>query len=245
MRIFRAYAPLPIVNFDQNIKLPLAASHHLATVLRAEPGNIVHLFDGQGNRFEACITELGKQLAVKILRALPSDSESPLSIQLLIAVGKGDKMDWIVQKATELGVTSIQPLTSQRCAVQLSKERWKKKQQHWQTIAINACEQSGRDFLPTVASVLPLEKALQMDNNRLNLLLHPGAGGQRLKQLLSEAVTSSASVLIGPEGGFTEEEVTLAQQHNFRLASLGPRILRMETAAISSITLLQALLGDI
>lgn len=245
MRIVRVYVPLPVVNFDQNVKLSVAASHHLATVLRAEPGDMVQLFDGQGNRFEACITEPGKQLSVKILRALPSDSESPLSIQLLIAVGKGEKMDWIVQKATELGVTHIQPLISRRCAVQLSKERSEKKQQHWQTIVINACEQSGRDVVPTVAEVLPLEKALQMNNNRLNLLLHPEAAGQRLKQLLSETVTSSASVLIGPEGGFTEEEVTLAKQYNFRLASLGPRILRMETAAISSITLLQALLGDI
>jgi len=245
MRIVRVFAPLTVVDFDQHLKLAAESSHHLATVLRAEPGNIVHLFDGQGNRFEACITELGKQVSVKILGVLPSGSESPLTMQLLIAVGKGDKMDWIVQKATELGVTSIQPLTSKRCAVQLSKERWKKKQQHWQIIAINACEQSGRDFVPVVAEVVSLEKALQIDNNRLNLLLHPGADGQRLKQLLSETMTSSASVLIGPEGGFTPEEVMLAQQHNFTLVSLGPRILRMETAAVASITLLQALLGDI
>jgi 16S rRNA (uracil1498-N3)-methyltransferase len=245
MRVIRIFTPLTEVLFDQNVSLTEASSHHLVKVLRVDSGQIIHLFDGRGACFEACVIQLGKQVVVKILRPLPSSSESPLAIQLLIAVGKGDKMDWIVQKATELGVANIQPITCTRCAVQLSTERWQKKQQHWQAIVINACEQSGRNVVPDVAPVISLDKALQMNNNRLNLLLHPEVGAPRLTKLLTHTVAAAVSLLIGPEGGFTQEEVVLAQRHNFTLASLGSRILRMETAAISSVTLLQALLGDI
>lgn len=246
MRILRAYAPLQYVDLNSIISLSAEASHHLATVLRVRQGDTIHLFDGQGHCYEACITEMGKQLSAQILHVLTSENESSLALSLQIAVGKGDKMDWIVQKATELGVSHIQPFISKHCAVQLSEERWQKKQQHWQAIVINACAQSGRNVVPKVAPVCSFVQALQITNNPLNLLLHPGSASQRFMQLLqAETETTAVSVWIGPEGGFSEEEVKLAQVREFRLASLGPRILRMETAAISSVTLLQALLGDI
>lgn len=245
MRILRAYAPIPIVDDKALITLSVETSHHLVRVLRVRQGDALQLFDGCGNRYEGFIKELGKQVVVQILQALPSNTESPLALSLWVAVGKGDKMDWIVQKATELGVTRIQPLISQRCAVQLSEERWQKKQSHWQSIVINACEQSGRDVVPSVAAVCTFTQALQMAHNPLNLLFHPSAGSQRLTQLLDQTTATEIAVWIGPEGGFSEEEIALAQTHRFRLGSLGPRVLRMETAALSSITLLQALLGDI
>jgi 16S rRNA (uracil1498-N3)-methyltransferase len=245
MRILRAFVPLQSLDIKQLIELPTTTSHHLANVLRVQKGDMLQLFDGKGHRFSACITALGKRLSVEILDALPSDTESPLAIQLFIAVGKGDKMDWIVQKATELGVTSIQPISCVRSVVQLSEERWQKKQNHWQEIAVNACEQSGLDVVPQLCAVTSFNKALQTAQNQLNLVLHPGEGSQKMKQLIPEMQVTTASLFIGPEGGFTQEELALAQTRGFRLASLGPRILRMETAAISSITLLQALLGDI
>lgn len=245
MRTFRAYLPIDSIDFEERYQLLLSTSHHLVKVLRVKVDDLIEVFDGKGNRFEAQITEIGKQVTLKLLRKLVISTESPLKIRLLIAVGKGDKMDWIVQKATELGVTEIQPITTSRCEVRLSEERWQKKIHHWQEIVINACEQSGRDYLPLVNNIANLSKSLQEGDNYLKILLHPNQQAERLQIITSQNQSNQLILLIGPEGGFDDKEVKLALASGFRLASLGPRILRMETAALASIAILQAVLGDI
>jgi 16S rRNA (uracil1498-N3)-methyltransferase len=245
MRTFRAYCPLTSIDFNEIYSLSPATSHHLAKVLRVNRGDYLEIFDGRGNCFEATVHELGKQISIKLVKSLTNDTQSPLKLCLMIAVGKGEKMDWMIQKATELGIHTIQPVITARCEVRLPEERWQKKYQHWQEIIINACEQSGYNNLPLLQPICSLAMGLQSDRAGLKLLLHPNSGSQKLRATLANAVSETVSLLIGPEGGFEQKEITLAETHGFKLASLGPRILRMETAAIVSIALAQALLGDI
>lgn len=247
MRLFRSFLGADSTVLGDIYQLPPQASHHLIRVLRVKTGDKIEVFDGKGGRFEAEVTNIGKQLSVKLLSQKPSQTESPLSLCLIIAVGKGDKMDWIIQKATELGVTEIIPVITSRSEVRLSEERWQKKHEHWQEIIINACEQCGRDFIPTLCTVSSLSSRLQELKNGLKLLLHPGEASEKINVLLNQDKNSTQSptyLLIGPEGGFDDKEVALAKTHYFKLAALGPRILRMETAAITSLAIIQAALGD-
>lgn len=246
MRTLRAYVDLDSIDFTRNYQLPLETSHHLARVLRVKPNQSIEIFDGKGRLFDAQITNLGKQVSIQLFSEKKSSvTESACQIQLMLSVGKGEKMDWILQKATELGVHSITPILSARCEVRLDKDRWQKKMERWREIIINACEQCGRNTLPVIHEIQSLSTGLQSCEFRLKLLLHPDKANKSLSGVLEDNNLNQVTLLIGPEGGFDDDEVALAKAHAFVCVSLGPRILRMETAAIASIAILQAFLGDI
>jgi 16S rRNA (uracil1498-N3)-methyltransferase len=244
MRIFRTYCSANSIQVGGIYQLLDQTSHHLSHVLRVKVGDLVEIFDGKGHCYRAKIESLQKRVSVKELEEKPKDKPISCEITLLVCVGKGEKVDWIVQKATELGVTQIIPVLSSRCEVRLPKERWQKKIEHWQEIALNACEQCGRNTIPNIRALKNFHEACRESQEELKLLLHPEERAKSMKYLLKETV-SSVSLGIGPEGGWDEKEVALAIGHGFRLASLGPRILRMETAAIACVALTQALLGDL
>jgi 16S rRNA (uracil1498-N3)-methyltransferase len=246
MRTFRAYLPVDCIDFSEDYQLSLQEGHHLAKVLRLQAGDLVEIFNGKGQRYEAKLINVGKQVSVRIIQQKPSNTQSPLMLQLMISIGKGDKMDWVIQKATELGVSKIIPLITSRCEVRLPKDRMAKKIDHWREISVQACVQCGQDNLPEIMDAYDLTQALPLIEQGEKWLLHPAENALRLKDsLLQSANATVATLLIGPEGGFDEKELALAIRYGFRLASLGPRILRMESAAIASLALVQGLMGDL
>ncbi|MGK0499395.1 MAG: 16S rRNA (uracil1498-N3)-methyltransferase [Oceanicoccus sp.] len=240
MRISRLFTDQPLSEQAQ-LTLNEATSHYLSKVLRLQEKAALILFNGQGGQFEATINSISKkQLTVDIGAYQRCDAESPLAIHLGIAVSKGDRMDMIMQKATELGVSSITPLSSERTEVKLKGERLEKKLQHWQKIVINACEQSGRDRVPPVKSLQPLTQWINDVHADEKLVLHHRAA----QQLQADQQVSSVALLIGPEGGLSETEISSAESNNFNALKLGPRVLRTETAPLAAVTLLQYVWGD-
>ncbi|TAL63136.1 MAG: 16S rRNA (uracil(1498)-N(3))-methyltransferase [Legionella sp.] len=242
MREIRIYQPGEYES-GQIVDLSPEASQHVGVVLRMQPGEELCLFCGDNREFAARITQVKKKsVTVEILQVKEQNRESPLAIHLAQAISKGDRMEWVMQKAVELGVSSITPVISARCVVKLDQERMAKKLQQWQAIAIAACEQSGRNVVPKVHSALAFAEYIGSTTTPFKFILHPeNSQNWRSIELKQEPV----SLLIGPEGGFNEEEVALAKASGFQALSLGPRILRTETAAISALSLLQALMGDL
>lgn len=244
MRIPRIYVNELIID-GSVFNLPEEAANHVGRVLRMDVGRELILFDGQQHNgiygeFDAVITDVGKRhVAVKIGAFRPAANESPLAIELGQGISKGDRMDYTIQKAVELGVTSITPLWTERCDVKLKGERLEKKLAHWQQVAISACEQSGRCRVPVIAEPRDLHVWLKTCNNELKWALDPRGPQQVLPQTIS-----SCDLLVGPEGGLTDEEIALALQENFQAKVLGPRILRTETAALAAMSMLQSLYGD-
>ena len=236
-RFYLPQAPL----LDQILLLPDAVARHVQ-VLRAQPGELIELFDGRGQVYQAQITAMGKKsVEVRIQAAHTQCVESPLAITLLQAVSASERMDLTIQKSVELGVAAIVPLISER-SQRLSGERADKKVARWQEIAIAACEQCGRTVVPTVAPITPLAAAL----GRL-----PESGGRLLMSLNRPLALNqlpqpqSLSLLIGPEGGLSPAEEALATtQFGFQAISLGPRVLRTETASLAAIAAMQVLWGD-
>ncbi len=219
-----------------------AASQHVGVVLRMQPGEALTLFCGDDREFSATILTVDKKkVTVTIDEAHSINRESSRIIHLAQAVSKGERMEWVIQKAVELGVTSITPLITAHCVVRLDKERSNKKQAQWQAIAIAACEQSGRTRVPTVHPLCSFENFLQENRASTNLILHPHA----TKTLKDITVKDDIALLIGPEGGLSEQEIHLAQNARFKAIRLGPRVLRTETAAIVALGVLQALSGDL
>jgi 16S rRNA (uracil1498-N3)-methyltransferase len=244
MRIPRIY--VSELNPDGSIfNLPEEAANHVGRVLRMETGRELILFNGQSNQgkygeFDAVITEVGKRhVAVKINGFRAVANESPLVIELGQGISKGDRMDYTIQKAVELGVTSITPLWTERCDVKLKGERLEKKLAHWQQVAISACEQSGRCRVPNIAEPRELNEWLATCQGELKWALDPRGPQQTLPQKIS-----SCDLLVGPEGGLNEQEIALALQQGFNAKVLGPRILRTETAALAAMSMLQSLYGD-
>lgn len=235
----RFYSPLPLAGQAQ-IELEGQVVRHMIQVLRMQPGEQLHLFDGQ-HCFLAQLVEGNKKRALlKLLEPIEAAAPSPLTTHLGQAISKGDKMEWIIQKATELGVTDITPLYTHQGDVHLKGEREQKKLQQWRQIAISACEQSGRNDLPSIHLPQLLDKWLAERQETMKLLLHPhGQSGE----LAAEQITSVA-LLIGPEGGLTEAEAETAKQQGFTGLRLGPRILRTETAPLAALTLVQHWWGD-
>jgi 16S rRNA (uracil1498-N3)-methyltransferase len=226
------------------IELSPEAAQHTAVVLRMREGEQITLFNGTNYEFQAIITLIKKkQVVVSIKQSLEVNRESSLQIHLGQAISKGERMEWVMQKSVELGVYSITPLISERCVVKLDKERMLKKIQQWQSIAIAACEQCGRNTIPLVHSPIYVEEFLQKNHAQLKLILHP-QGNKNWRDYPIQA-SSEMALLIGPEGGFSDAEVDLAFQYHFAPLSLGPRVLRTETAAISALSLLQAVGGDL
>lgn len=213
---------------------------HLVRVLRMAPGDAFILFNGDGSEYGAQIVSAGKREAVVRVGARREPAtESPLLTHLGQVMSKGDRMEYAVQKAAELGVTEITLLTSARCDVKLDAERLEKKREHLQMVAVAACEQSGRVRVPEVHPPMDIAKWVAKVEAELKLVLHPGNGKSALP-----ASCRSAALLIGPEGGLTAEEVAAAQAKGFLAFTLGPRVLRTETAPAAALAVLQARYGD-
>ena len=230
------------VDFDETSR------RHTAQVLRLKPGATVILFDGRGGEYEAILDEVSKRrVSARLSNFVNRCVESPLTITLIQGISRGERMDTTLQKATELGVKEVVPVTTDRCGVHLSGDRQQKRRQHWQGIVTAACQQSGRTRLPLINDIKPVTECLQgfPPGDELRLILDPTAE-QRLGQMTKTHATSPDRLilLIGPEGGLTANEIRLAQQQGFIPVALGPRILRTETAGITALAIIQALWGD-
>lgn len=236
----RFFIPEPLVA-DSELTLPDDVAHHLVRVLRSEPGTRFTLFNGQGGAWEAELVEAGKKTArARLLAFAPDNRQSPLHTHLGQVMSKGDRMDYAIQKATELGISEITPLTSERCELRLrGEERADKKLEHWRRVALSACEQSGRNLPPLIHEPCALADWNARLRCELKLVLAPGVAGA----LPAEKI-ASAAVLIGPEGGLSEAEITAVQAQGFQPWQLGPRVLRTETAPVVALALLQARFGD-
>ena len=254
MRFPRFYCPVEILA-GQVLELPSAVAHHAVRVLRLEPGDKVVLFNGDGGEFTSVISRISKQsVAVLVERHVQVERESPLDILLAQAVCMGEKMDWIVQKAVELGVTRIQPLITRQSVVKLSGERGEKRVSHLQKVVISACEQCGRNRVPNVLPLAVLQNWLgaQIESCRTSsgslspdarFMLSPFAG-KGLRDFKGSSNINSIILLVGPEGGFTQEEEAAAMVADFIPLRLGSRILRTESAALAAVGAMQALWGD-
>lgn len=218
------------------------AANHAGKVLRMQAGEALELFNGDGYNYAAVIIEVGKkQLVVDIQSSTENPIESPLKLHLGQGISRGDRMDFAIQKAVELGVSEITPLFTERCGVKLDAERLEKKREQWQKIVISACEQSGRSVVPPVHPPVTLEKWLGQADNCLKLTLDPWTSAT-IKQLTP---TDRLRLVIGPEGGFSDREVAATTLAGFQPVRLGPRVLRTETAALTAIAALQLQLGDL
>jgi len=229
------------LNEGDDIELDKTACHHLTRVLRLKNKDSIILFNGNGHEYPASLSLQGKKVFAHISEQIETNRESNLKITLLQGISKGDRMDMCMQKAVELGVNKIIPVICQRTVVNLKAERGEKKLRHWQGIIVSACEQSGRNFLPELSSPVALKDVLQQPLNGLRLTLDPDATSV-FSSYKPDA--DEITLLIGPEGGLTQNEIELSLQHQFNTALLGKRILRTETAAIAAIAVLQTLWGD-
>jgi 16S rRNA (uracil1498-N3)-methyltransferase len=240
MRIPRIYTGQQLQT-NADIVLESGPSQHLSRVLRLKVGDTLVLFNGSGGQYPATITAIDRKSVVVACATLQAvECESPLHLQLGIAVSRGERMDWVVQKATELGVACIAPLVTERTEVKLGAERGEKKLRHWQQIATSACEQCGRNRLPQVLPPQPLGHWLQAVQADIRLVLHHTAGNTDP----GASVPASVALLVGPEGGLGESEIHAAEQAGFLSLQLGPRVLRTETAPLAAIAILQARWGD-
>lgn len=242
MPISRFYCPQRL-GPGQTLDLPPDAAHHAAKVLRMEVGHEVTLFNGEGGEYRAHITHIGKNdVTVKTTACHEREAESSLEVTLAQAISSGDRMDFTLQKAVELGIRHIQPIAGERSVVRLSGERAEKRMRHWQQIVISACEQCGRNQIPKVAPILPLSNWLgELPKGGIRLTLAPDAPIS-LRELTRP--TEPVTLLIGPEGGLTPEEIRAAASCGFAPVRLGPRVLRTETAALAALAAMQALWGD-
>lgn len=238
----RFYCP-EILTRSGTAELPEQAAHHAARVLRLQTGDRVSVFNGRGGEGEARITDIGKRnVTLEIVDWRDIERESPLQVQLAQAISAGEKMDFTLQKAVELGIGNIQPLASERSVVRLSGERAEKRVAHWQGVVISACEQSGRNRVPEVAPIRSLLDWLgQQDGPGLRLMLSPTAE-VGLRDLPKP--TGNVTLLVGPEGGLSPAEAEAAQRYGFTPVRLGARVLRTETAALAALAAMQTLWGD-
>ena len=225
--------------FPRTLALDEHASMHLR-VLRLNEDELVTLFDGAGGEFEARIVAIGKREVIVELRAHQEiERESNLDITLVQALATGDKMDWIMQKATELGVTAIQPIQTQRATAKLNAERAEKRAAHWQGVVTAACEQCGRNRLPKIHGVMDFSAWLRKSPNTPRVMLHPNAPRGTWR-----TVHAPVAIIIGPEGGFAQDEIFDAERAGVMLANFGVRVLRTETAGLAAITALQTAAGE-
>lgn len=241
MRIPRIFTPQELA-LNQTIELEEQASIHLGRVLRMQAGQSVELFNGQTlYSFLAVISELGKKrLTLTIESQLEEKQASPLYSEIAVAVSKGDKMDLIVQKATELGVNRIVPLISARTDVKLDEKRWQKKLQQWQQIMYSACEQCGRNDLVEITDITKIADYFKQCEASNKFICHP----VEAKSLSDYQKLDNIAFCFGSEGGLTDEELALAEQAGFAHISMGPRVLRAETAPLAALAIAQSLWGD-
>lgn len=244
----RFYHP-EAITAGQMIELSSENKHHAARVLRLRNGDAITLFNGRGGEYSARIDSIRKyNIAVLVDSYQDIDRESPLHIELAQAICVNEKMDWIIQKSVELGVTQIQPVSTARSIVHLSNERSEKRLQHWQKIVISACEQCGRNQVPQVFPLITLPEWLSQKKMHRTpqdmLIMLSATAAQSLKDLPEPPADAKVALVIGPEGGFTEEEELAIGHSGFVPLHLGSRILRTESAALAAIAAMQALWGD-
>lgn len=243
MRVSRVYVNGPLAAGERTL-ITGDAANHIARVLRLRPNDTVTLFDGRGGEYEAKLAELqGAKVIAEVGEHRPRERESTLEITLLQGIARGDRMDIIVQKATELGVTRIVPVITERSVVKLAPHTAHRKHAHWLGIAIAACEQCGRNRLPEIAqpgSISDATADVSIAGAR-RIMLVPGA-----EKALNSVATGAAAIalLIGPEGGLTSVESDVALRAGFTGCRIGPRILRTETASLAAIAALQTVAGD-
>ncbi|MDH5424384.1 MAG: 16S rRNA (uracil(1498)-N(3))-methyltransferase [Gammaproteobacteria bacterium] len=239
MRIPRVYIEKDLT-VGNTLQLDKAASSYLIKVLRLPVAAEIILFNGQGGSYKASLLDHSKQAQVQLDEFVPGDNESPLKITLIQGISKGDHMDITIQKAVELGVSELIPLICERTVVNLKGDRLEKKMRHWQGIANSACEQSGRNKLLQIHPPKKLS-VLSLSESEAGFILQPTAG----QNLLTQSAVQSVSIIIGPEGGFTDEEIETSVGKGFREVRFGPRVLRTETAAIAAISIIQSSWGDL
>ena len=239
----RFYHSNPL-DLNQIIILDEFASHHALRVMRVKVDDFLILFNGDGFEYRGRISDINKKtINVEILSKEKNNSESPININLFQSISSNEKMDMVIQKATELGVSSIQPIFSSRSSIKLNLDRAKKRLIHWRQVSISACEQSGRSKIPTIKSPIEFDQISEgIKTNSLNLLLHPD--NLEESSNLPNEYSGDINIFIGPEGGFSQDEALLLKKQNCINIKLGPRILRTETAPLAIIAILQYKYGD-
>ncbi len=240
MRIPRIFTEQTLIT-GKLVQLEETASHHLSKVLRMQAGRELILFNGTGGEFTAIIQEVSKKyVTVAVAEHIADNRESPLQLELAIGISRGERFEWVLQKATELGVTKITPLITERTEVKVGGDRQEKLVDRWQQIVISACEQCQRNLLPELSAPVQISEWLTAVNSDLRFVLHH----RDSKTLPAEQKPQSVTLLIGPEGGLSESEISQAQAKDFNALTLGPRVLRTETAPVAAISLVQYLWGD-
>lgn len=228
----------------QTVLLPDQAGEHVARVLRLDRGATLILFNGDGREFDATLASLAKHaVTAEICGVREADRESPLELTLAQGIARGEKMDWILQKATELGIARIVPIVTERTEVKLDEDRAERRMAHWASVIAGACEQSGRTRLPVLEAPQRMDRWLGSlaATAALRLALLP-EGDVTVRQF--PQVDNGAILAVGPEGGFSDNDAALLKQANFHGLRLGPRILRTETAGLAALAALQAMAGD-
>ncbi len=240
MRIPRVFTHQALVT-NSTLALAEPQSHYLSKVLRMQAGRELILFNGEGGEYAAEISAAHKKhVDVSVKEFFAENRQSHLQLELAIGVSRGERMDWVLQKATELGVTKITPLMTERTEVKLGGERADKKMGHWQQIIISACEQCQRNLLPELAEPQHYSDWVTQCDAELKFVLHHRDN----KGLPQDKSTQHVALLIGPEGGLDEDEIAQALAQGFSPLTLGPRVLRTETAPVAAISLVQYLWGD-
>ncbi|MBO9537631.1 16S rRNA (uracil(1498)-N(3))-methyltransferase [Herbaspirillum sp.] len=231
------------LSIGASLALPDHVAHHIQ-VLRLQPGDHVTLFNGEGGEYTATLTAIEKKRAhAEVKTFSPREAELPYALTLAQALPEGSKMDWIVEKAVELGATALVPLAAQRCVVKLSGERAEKKQAHWQGIVQSAVEQCGRNRLPHLAELAEFRRWIGQSDLHRRILLSP-RGEQPLSAWARHHPPQAVTLVVGPEGGFNEEEEQLACAQGALMLSMGPRVLRTETAGLAALAALNAIWGE-
>ena len=236
--ISRFFCPIPLAA-GTCVALPEAAAHHAARVLRLAPGAAVALFNGDGTAWAGTLQSVRPTVTVQLVEQGPPEALARNPITLVQALASGDKMDWVVQKAVELGVSAIQPLATRRAVLKLSGARAEKRVAHWRSIAVSACEQSGRNRVPAIADIVSLEAWLADADG--GWVLTPASGGALRERRPPDG---ALTLLVGPESGWDDEELVRMTQRGIEAVQLGPRVLRTETAGLAAIAAIQALWGD-
>ena len=240
MRIHRVHTH-HILEPGQEVTIGDRTAHYLNRVLRVAVGQAIVLFNGDGHDYAAEVVRPGKkEFSLYVTSRLPAARESGLKIMVVQAISRGDRMDQTLQKCTELGVAAFQPLFSERVEVRPRSEKLARRLEHWQGVVVSACEQSGRAVIPEVLAPLDFGDWLDKSDTGRRLILEPGAE----TPLARVDLHGQVQLVVGPEGGFSDFELELACSHGVEAASLGPRVLRTETAAPAAVAVLQALAGD-
>ena len=241
--------PEQLANDAGSIALPEQDSHYLSQVLRLKPGATIELFDGQGNRYEATLTS-GDKRRVELgeLRGIEALPDSPLRVTLVQGIARGDRMDWLIEKSCELGVHRIMPVNTANSTARVAPDRAEKKRVHWHRVAVSACAQSGRDTVPEVFEATSLTAAINAcGENHPIIGLMPSAKQSLAAWSNEQKLYPGAGItlVVGPESGFSDAESQSLTQRGVSALSVGPRVLRTETAGVIGLAVLQAIAGDL